>query len=439
MHPHPEPPPRTAVERFDDRLTALGLAGPRRRDAALAVLVAAGTLAVLAPVVTAPGPAAQLGLEPGPTAWALGLVTVQNLLLALRRTAPGVCLGLTVALQLAIAVVLPVGAAVRGPATAIAAGTCGSRLPARRAGVLVGVAAVVDTAVVLTGTAVRPSGSGDVPLGGVGEVVVQVLSAVLVYGGPLLLGVYLRTRRRYAELDRLHTAGVVAAHRERADAAVARERARMARELHDVAAHHLSAMVVQAAVVERLVERDPAEARRTASRLREQGRRTLHDLRLVVGALREPGAGGAEGESPVPGLAELDALVEQARELGGPVELTRRGDPGEASPVADVTCHRVVQEALANAREHAPGAPVRVTVTHGEGRVAVEVVNGPARGTPPVPGGVPGTRGFGLAGMRERAQLVGGTFEAGRTGDDGWRVRLVVPHDPGPETGGGRA
>jgi signal transduction histidine kinase len=437
MHPHPEPPPRTGADRLDARLTALGLAGPRRRDAALAVLVAAGTLAVVTPVVLAPGPAAELGLAPGTAALALGVVTVQNLLLALRRTAPAVCLELTVGLELVNVVLLPLGAALRGPATAVAAGTCGSRLPTRRAGVLVGAAAVVETTVVLTGIAVRPSDSA--LLGAAGLVVAQVLSAVLVYGGPLLLGVYLRTRRRYAELDRVHTAGVVAAYRERADAAVARERARMARELHDVAAHHLSAMVVQAAVVERLVDRDPDEARRTASRLREQGRRTLHDLRLVVGALREPGAGGAEADAPVPGLAELDGLVEQARELGGPVELVRRGDPGEPSPVADVTCYRVVQEALANAREHAAGAPVRVTVTHADGRVAVEVVNGPARGTPPESGSAPGTRGFGLAGMRERAQLVGGTFEAGRTGDDGWRVRLVVPHDPGPETGGGRA
>lgn len=88
MHPHPEPPPRTVVERLDARLTALGLAGPRRRDTALAVLVAAGMLAVVTPVVLAPGPASELGLAPGTVALALGVVTVQNLLLALRRTAP---------------------------------------------------------------------------------------------------------------------------------------------------------------------------------------------------------------------------------------------------------------------------------------------------------------------------------------------------------------
>ncbi len=244
MHPHPEPPPRTGAERLDARLTALGLAGPRRRDAALAVLVAAGTLAVVTPVVLAPGPAAELGLAPGTAALALGVVTAANLLLALRRTAPAVCLALTVGLEVVNVVLLPVGAALRGPATAVAAGTCGSRLPTRRAGALVGAAAVVEPTVVLTGIAVRPADGA--LLGAAGLVVAQVLSAVLVYGGPLLLGVYLRTRRRYAELDRVHTAGVVAAYRERADAAVARERARMARELHDVAAHHLSAMVVQA-------------------------------------------------------------------------------------------------------------------------------------------------------------------------------------------------
>jgi signal transduction histidine kinase len=202
--------------------------------------------------------------------------------------------------------------------------------------------------------------------------------------------------------------------------ALATQRTEMARELHDIAAHHLAAMVVQASVAERLVDRDPDAARRNIVELRTQGRATLHDLRLVVGALRERGedAGGLEdGGGPVPGLAALAQLV-----AGTAAELCVVGAPHELPPVADVSVYRVAQEALSNARDHAPGAPVIVRVEHQEGATVLEVRNGPSATAPdPRPGGL------GLVGMRERAELIGADLDVGPCRDGGWRVRLEIP------------
>src|SRR5690606_22416313 len=144
---------------------------------------------------------------------------------------------------------------------------------------------------------------------------------------------------------------------------------------------------------------------------------TLDSLRLVVGALRDPGEGPAgdgppDSGAPVPGAAALDRLVRTERELGADVELVREGDPYDLPPIADVTVYRVAREALSNARDHAPGAPVRILLRYGASRVALRVDNGPGRGR----GGGPQSdapRGMGLIGMAERAQLVGAELEAG--------------------------
>jgi signal transduction histidine kinase len=210
----------------------------------------------------------------------------------------------------------------------------------------------------------------------------------------------------------------------------------MARELHDIAAHHLSGMVVQTAVVERLIDRDPRAAKEAAAWIRAQGKETLHNLRLVVGALREPEAGAGadpdvleDGGAPVPGLAVLDRLVRTARELGTPVDLVQEGVRQELPPIADVTFYRVAQEALSNAREHAPGAPARVLLRYCKSEVSLDVEN-EASPTPDHAGAGPspdGHRGFGLAGMRERAQMIGATFDAGPAPSGGWRVTLRLP------------
>lgn len=418
----PTPPrPDRLSSWIDHALSAAGLRGRFRRDCAFAVLLALVMAALPAVALT---DHALAGLRPPESAAlraSFDLLIGQTLLLCLRRVAPQLCLVLVVLVQGVVAALLPLEAMLNGPATAVAAYTCATLLPARRTAWLVAGAALVWGGGVLAALVRAPAPA----LG-----IAQIITGIVVLAAATLAGFSVATRRRYVELVRVHAAEAVSAQRSQAEAAVGRERARMARELHDIAAHHLSGMVVQAGAVERLVDRDPEAARRLAGEVRQQGRRTLRDLRMVVGTLREPGAGGRpEDDDPVPGLAELDRLVETARGLGTPVDLECRGRPAEPAPIADVTCYRVVQEALANAREHAPGAPVRVTVSGAARQVVLEIANAPA-GTAGQGRAEDGTRRYGLIGMRERAQLVGAEFEAGPTADGGWLVRLVVPVEP---------
>jgi signal transduction histidine kinase len=204
---------------------------------------------------------------------------------------------------------------------------------------------------------------------------------------------------------------------------LAAERARTARELHDVAAHHLTSLIVQATLVERLLDRDPAAARSHAAAVREEGRNTLNNLRLIVGALRDES--GADPDLPDgSGLAMIDRLVS-----GGEAELTVEGTPGVQDPAVELALYRVAQESLTNARDHAPGAPVTITLAYREPETTMEIHNGPATG--PSIERDRGRRGLGLVGMRERASLIGAALEAGPTADGGWRVRLTVPRPTG--------
>lgn len=423
------PPDEDAVPdgvdgRADAVLTRIGLTSALRRDAALAAATAVVSVAVVLVGLTEPALADALGAGPLSVPAVLVLLVVQSAVLVVRRTRPALCLAATIALQVVLAGLLPPAGSLRGPAPVVAAYTCGTRLPVGRALTLAGAAALVETAGFVG------SAAGAVT---VGTVLTQLVSSVVTYLAAALLGGYVAARRRVAELARLRAAEAVEAQRARADAAVGAERTRVARELHDIAAHHLAAMVVQASVAERLVDRDPDAARATITEIRDQGRATLHDLRLVVGALRERGdseTGGAAGASapeegaPMPGVAMVDRLVAGA---GALVELDVVGAPRALSPVADVSVYRVAQEALSNARDHAPGARVNVRVEHGENATVLEVGNGP-RGVPAVehaPGG-----GLGLIGMRERAQLIGAELDVGPRPDGGWRVRLEVPRDP---------
>jgi len=159
-----------------------------------------------------------------------------------------------------------------------------------------------------------------------------------------------------------------------------------------------------------------------------QGRETLDALRSIVGILRQTSDGDADGgeagTAPVPGLADLPGLVAAARASGTEVEERASGDLPVLAPLADVTAYRTVQESLANARRHAPGSAVTLTLDARPARLALEVEN-------PLPAAAPATApGYGLVGMRERAALVGGRLEAGPTASGTWRVRLELPVEP---------
>ncbi len=239
------------------------------------------------------------------------------------------------------------------------------------------------------------------------------LAPAASHGIPGLLGAYVQTRRAYtaelvARAERLERE-----QQERARLAVVEERGRIARELHDIAAHDLSAIVVQAGAADRLVDRDATAAKATLASIRRQGRETLTALRQLVGVVRDSDEAGPR--APQPTLARLDELVAGAREGGMAVETTWSGHGRPLPPTVDLAAYRIVQEALTNARRHAPGAAVSVAVAVDDSGARVVVANGPP-------------------GMRERVQLTGGTLTAGPTGQGGWRVEARLPAPP-PQDG----
>lgn len=197
--------------------------------------------------------------------------------------------------------------------------------------------------------------------------------------------------------------------------AVAAERALMARELHDIAAHHLTGIIVSAQAADSLLSSDPERSREYVQTAGREAKRALENLRQTVGLLRTDGAADL---APAPSLADIPALVTELRAAGLAIDLTVTGEPQTIGPIAESAGYRMVQESLTNVRRHAAGAASSVAIEHGSG-TTITVTNAP--GTATGEGG-----GLGLLGMRERAALIGGTLEAGPT-DAGWRVRLEIP------------
>jgi signal transduction histidine kinase len=209
---------------------------------------------------------------------------------------------------------------------------------------------------------------------------------------------------------------------ERARRAVLEERARIARELHDVVAHHMSLVAIRAeSAPHRLgVLPDPVSAEFGA--LSGSAREALADMRRLLGVLRSD---QAAARAPQPGLPDLPGLVDTARQAGMKVELSPLPAPDRLPPSAGVCAYRIIQEALSNAGQHAAGAVVTVSVRHDADTVTLRVANGPqASARPPGNGHRPG---HGLAGMRERAELLGGTLSAGPGPDGGFVVSAVLP------------
>lgn len=203
----------------------------------------------------------------------------------------------------------------------------------------------------------------------------------------------------------------------RAREAAAEERVRIARELHDIVAHSVSVMVAQAGGAETVVESDPERARDAMRAVRETGQLALVEMRRMVGLLR--GGDATLGVHPQPTLAELDALIDHARDAGLHVDLRVDGAPRPLPPGVDLSAYRILQEALTNARRRG-GATAHVTVRWDRKAIELAVENdGPA--------GTVNGDGHGLVGMRERAALYGGTREAGPRKGGGFTVRATLP------------
>jgi signal transduction histidine kinase len=200
-----------------------------------------------------------------------------------------------------------------------------------------------------------------------------------------------------------------------ARAAVTIERGRIARELHDVVAHNVSMMVVQAGAAERVLDGEQAHVRAALTAIANTGRETVDEMRTLLGVLRTNEDGLAL--SPQPGLADLEQLVANVREAGLPVEVCIEGTP----PPLDLSAFRIVQEALTNALKHAGPARAEVTIRYQGATVELEVQD---NGTGSWNGG---GSGHGLIGMRERVAMFGGQLEAGRRDDGGFTVRTRLP------------
>jgi signal transduction histidine kinase len=201
--------------------------------------------------------------------------------------------------------------------------------------------------------------------------------------------------------------------------AVAEERARLARELHDVVGHSVSVMTVQASAVRRLLLPEQEKEREALEVVEQTGRQALAEMRRLVGVLRRPEE--APALAPQPSLEHLDKLVEHVRESGLPVELTVEGDAVPLPVGLDLTAYRLVQEGLTNALKHARADQARVLVRYGDGEIEVEIAD---NGTG---GGDGGGGGHGLVGMRERVAVYGGELEAAPRPEGGFRLRATLP------------
>jgi signal transduction histidine kinase len=248
----------------------------------------------------------------------------------------------------------------------------------------------------------------------------EVLPGWFVIAGVWGLGRWLRWRHGETEALRARAALLERDREEAARAAVAHERARIARELHDLVAHGLAVTVLQAQAAQRVLSEDPAAARKSLASIETLGRQGLAELRRLLELLDERGE--ASPLDPAPTLARLDELVEQVREAGLPVTLTVHGSRGDVPAGVDLSAYRIVQESLTNALKHAgEGARVDLTLTYRPDELEIVVADdGPAVST------LPGT-GRGLIGMRERVGLYGGSLESGRRQEGGFVVRVLMP------------
>ncbi|MBW3653833.1 MAG: sensor histidine kinase [Actinobacteria bacterium] len=237
----------------------------------------------------------------------------------------------------------------------------------------------------------------------------DLVALLVLISGAAGAGYVIRLRQaENAKLQSL-TAELASQRDARARAAVAEERARVARELHDVVAHSVSLISVQAGAAEELMGRDDARAREALHAVQETARGALGEMRRLLTVLRTDD--GAPELTPQPGLAAVTELVAQARGGGLPVELREEGSRGAVPAGIDLSAFRILQEALTNVRKHAGAAPTEVLVRYAPDAVEVEVsnVDPPAATTPNGDDG-----GYGIAGMSERARICGGTLDAGR-------------------------
>ncbi|MCX4692434.1 sensor histidine kinase [Streptomyces sp. NBC_01408] len=274
-------------------------------------------------------------------------------------------------------------------------------------------------------------------LSGVAEVVLRppqsqtiIAGVAILFGFVGILGYALRaTRLARGKLVEQETL----TEEERARRTLLEERSRIARELHDVVAHHMSVISIQAQVAPHLVENPSQELMENLAGIRANALEALTELRRVLGVLRsEQPDDPAAPQHPQPTLAELDGLVDNVRGAGLEVTTAIAGIRRPLTPGVELTAYRIVQEALSNCLRHAPGSKVEVGLAYGPRDLHLCIANtAPTRPAAPSQGA-----GHGLLGMRERAGMLGGELAAGPCPDGGYEVSAVLPMDPPAPAGG---
>jgi signal transduction histidine kinase len=375
--------------------------GPPVFDVLLALGLAALSLQLVA---TALGPT-------GAPAYVLALL--HTLPLAVRRRFPYGVLAISVASGLAVAM-LGLSPVLLGPAILVPVYTVAAYRD--RPGSLVALAAVETGVAVVQLT---PGGTG----------VATWLGNTLVLAAAWLLGHFVHDRRVYAAELEQRTAQLEEARQELARRAVAEERLRIARELHDVVAHSMSVIAVQSGVGAHVAASQPEEARKALVAIQATSRSALNELRRLLGVLREEGE--PQGSlAPAPGLAGLDALLVQMGEAGLAVRLRVEGARAQVPAGVDLSAYRIVQEALTNVLKHAAAARAQVVIGYGDKEISIEVTDDGRRAAPKAAVDPLGT-GRGLTGVRERVAMLGGDFEVGRQPDGGFRVAARLPFEAG--------
>ena len=339
--------------------------------------------------------------EPEPVALFIAFVLLQTLPLAVRRYWPREVFVVTLAAALGNALLTDAPALPAGVVVALytVAAHCDRRTSLR--------AALATGVLLIPSLFISPSGGDGSPL---------VFPAAALLTIAWVLGDNLRTRRAYLREVEDKAERLEREREQNARQAAADEQARIARELHDVIAHNVSVMVVQAAAAGDVFHSQPAKAREALASIEHTGREALTELRRLLGAVRSD-----DGKVPQPGLERLPALIEQVRAAGLAVDLTTEGQERQLPLGIDLSAYRIVQEALTNTLKHANATQAKVALRYEHDQVAIDVTDdgrGPSTN---------GDHGQGLIGMRERVALYDGALTAGPRPEGGFAVSARFP------------
>lgn len=429
-------PGRPVAAEFTLTRHRLATVTARRSPHAADVAIALGTwafacgLLLLLPLLEATDAGLPRNVAPvGASGWWLTVtvLSLQSTALLGARAVPRAALVMVSALPLLAAGAVDTATfSLTRTATAVAVFLAGLLLPAQKIWSTIAVAATLIAAGDVVNQMVAGHPGVVVALA---QTAAQTIAVVLA---PLLVAFVFAARREAREAHLNELRAVVRERDALMAAAVSKERAAMARELHDIAAHHLSGIAVMAAAVDRQIDTNPEAARRAVRQVRAQTKAVLDDLRRLVGLLRDD----ADAERQVQTLATVADLVRDRQAAGMQVEMRSLTEPDDRiydegiGPLAQLVAYRMVQESLTNAATHAPGASCRVEIDYRDAAgLTVTVANEPA---PTIRSGGSATShrdGFGLLGMRERATLIAAQLRYGAAADGGWTVVLTIPRD----------